>query len=205
MKKCGAGVGCCGDAAIYKSTSEGETLAVLPHHTCIPPRRSASIDRTLHSNFAPKMGPHQPFIYNPPSNVSNYGFDPKPYTRASMVPPVQRRPKSHQEGPLVDFNRHPDSWPMPPYGQTNAMPMHPNTKRNIKISRGIQLGLRILTMIGALGALICVICLNGTQGTETWLIRVPVSCENAILDFFARLTGSSPLWTFSLPATHCIT
>jgi len=57
------------------------------------------------------MGVEPPFIYDRPSvytfgNPSTRSFDPKAATRASWQPPPQR-PK--QDGPLIDFNKHPDS------------------------------------------------------------------------------------------------
>lgn len=128
--------------------------------------------------------PVQPYIYAPASHSQqdpfSNGFDPKPYTRASMVPRAPPKPKPKQEGPLLDFNRHPDSYPMVPYGLTNAMPMGPKTKRNVKIARGTQLGLRILEMIVALGMLVLVICINGTRAAESWIIRVAVGSTRTL-------------------------
>lgn len=57
------------------------------------------------------MGVEPPFIYDRPSaytfgSPTTHGFDPKAATRASWQPPLQ---KPKQDGPLIDFNKHPDS------------------------------------------------------------------------------------------------
>lgn len=51
-----------------------------------------------------------PFLYDPPSTWSfdgptGSGFNPKAVTQASWTP---RQPKPKPNGPLVNFNRHPD-------------------------------------------------------------------------------------------------
>ncbi len=54
------------------------------------------------------MGVEPPFLYDPPTkqNSSPYGggFNPKIVSQASLVPP---KPRPKQEGPLVNFNKHP--------------------------------------------------------------------------------------------------
>ena len=122
------------------------------------------------------MGGGQPYLYDPPkrySAVDPYdGFNPKAVTMASRQPPPPPKPKP--EGPLININRHPDSYLIVPYGNTNAKPMSPRTKANIKWARWIQLFFRVLQLLGAIGMLICVICIRGTQSTEGWIIRIPV-------------------------------
>lgn len=114
-------------------------------------------------------------MYDPPkrySAVDPYdGFNPKAVTMASRQPPPPPKPKP--EGPLININRHPDSYLIVPYGNTNAKPMSPRTKANIKWARWIQLFFRVLQLLEAIGMLICVICIRGTQGTEGWIIRIP--------------------------------
>ena len=58
--------------------------------------------------------------------------------------------------------------------------MSPRTKVKVKYSRFVQLGLRVLTLVGALGMLFCVICITKTSGAVTWLIRMGVSPINPI-------------------------
>jgi len=57
------------------------------------------------------MGVAPPFIYDRPSTYTfgaptNRGFNPKAVTQASWSSPA---PKHKKNGPLVDFNQHPDS------------------------------------------------------------------------------------------------
>jgi len=132
------------------------------------------------------MGNGQPYLYDAPA--ARYSqvfpekpFDPKVVTRGSYtsLPPVPKR-----EGPLINacdsrvslqnFNRHPDSYLVVPYGNLDAKPMNAKHKQWIKWSRWVQLGLRIAQLIGCLGLLICAICLKGMQDAEGWIIRLPV-------------------------------
>ncbi|KAL8940629.1 MAG: hypothetical protein Q9216_002708 [Gyalolechia sp. 2 TL-2023] len=122
-----------------------------------------------------------PFIYDKPSKYSFAGptdkvWDPKAVTRASYAASIPQPPKPKQEGPLIDakeFNRHPDSYFVVPYGNLNWKPMSPHTRKKVKYTRHVQLVLRICELLGALGLLFCVICIKGTQGSTGWIIRVP--------------------------------
>ncbi|CAG5153299.1 uncharacterized protein ALTATR162_LOCUS3119 [Alternaria atra] len=98
-------------------------------------------------------------------------FNPKAITMASRMPPPP--PKKKQEGPLIDFNKHPDSYLILPYGNTNAKPMSPKTKVFIDIARWTQFSLRILTLLGAVGVLLCGIFIRGAQDTEGYILRIP--------------------------------
>ncbi|KAL8825879.1 MAG: hypothetical protein Q9170_007619 [Blastenia crenularia] len=122
-----------------------------------------------------------PFIYDRPSEYSFSGpsdkaWDPKAVSRASWVASLPSPPKPKQEGPLIDareFNRHPDSYLVVPYGNLNWKPMSPRTRKKVTYVRHAQLFLRICQLLGALGLLFCVICIKGTQGSTGWIIRVP--------------------------------
>ncbi|KAE8853937.1 hypothetical protein HRS9122_00929 [Pyrenophora teres f. teres] len=98
-------------------------------------------------------------------------FDPKAVTRASRMPPSP--PKKKKEGPLIDFNKHPDSYLVLPYGNTNAKPMTNRIKIFINIARWTQFALRLLTLCGAVGVLLCGIFIQGAQDTEGYIMRVP--------------------------------
>ncbi|KAI9739194.1 MAG: hypothetical protein M1834_007407 [Cirrosporium novae-zelandiae] len=119
------------------------------------------------------MGIDPPFIYDPPSrySFSDRGFNPRAVTQASRSPPRSPRPK--QNGPLVNFNRHPDSYIATPYGNLNAKPMNPRIKLKVKYTRWVQLFFRICSLLGALGILFCVICVKGTSTSVAWIIRIP--------------------------------
>lgn len=122
------------------------------------------------------MGGDAPFLYDRPQSwnfgaptASSHGFNPKAATQASWVP---RTPKPTSSGPLVDFNKHPDSYLVVPYGNLNAQSMHPNTKKRVVRARSALLALRWLALLGAMGLLFCVIAINKTTTTVGWIIRV---------------------------------
>ncbi|OAL47514.1 hypothetical protein IQ07DRAFT_623245 [Pyrenochaeta sp. DS3sAY3a] len=116
----------------------------------------------------------QPYLYEPDRQSKNLpppaAFNPKAVTMASRMPPS---PKKKQEGPLVDFNKHPDSYLILPYGNTDAKPMHRKTKIFVKVARWIQLVFRVATLLGAVGALLCSIFIRGAQDTEGYIMRIP--------------------------------
>ncbi|CRG88918.1 hypothetical protein PISL3812_05953 [Talaromyces islandicus] len=114
-----------------------------------------------------------PFLYDPPSQWSFNdamagGFNPKAVTEQSRVPPP---PRHQPDGPLVGFNRHPDSW-VAPRQSTPYIPMSPYTKSRVKRTRVSQLLFRLVEIIGALCILFCVICINHTGVAVGWIIRV---------------------------------
>ncbi|KAF2842591.1 hypothetical protein M501DRAFT_924225 [Patellaria atrata CBS 101060] len=152
-------------------------------------------------------GPEQPFLYDSPARHSavypSNGFDPKPVTRASMAPPPPPKPK--REGPLIEINKHPDSYLMTPYGNLDAKSMSPGIKGRIKWVRWIQLFFRVLQLVGAIGMLICVICIKGVKASEGWIIRIPpgVDILNSIYAIYhlsrpakGRTPGSSASYHF---------
>lgn len=114
-------------------------------------------------------------------------FNPKAVTMASRLPPP---PKKKQEGPLIDFNRHPDSYLILPYGNRDVKPMGKRTKTYIKTARWTQLGLRVLTLLGAVGVLLCGIFIRGAGDTEGSIMRIPVctTCDRPVwlLTYTAR-------------------
>lgn len=119
------------------------------------------------------MGSGQPYLYDPPTLDSDpyKGFNPKAVTMASQMP-ARQQPK--HDGPLLNVNRHPDSYIVLPYGKTDAKPMSPRVKASVKWTRWIQLVFRVLQLVGAGGILICVICVRGAADTEGWILRIPV-------------------------------
>lgn len=125
------------------------------------------------------MGGGQPFLYAARAPVQysalDPGFNPKSVTQASYATPLPPRPK--QEGPLLSFNRHPDSYVVQPYGQLDCKPMSPNTKTKIKWTRSIQLASRILQLLGGIVIMIFVISIKGASDNEGWIIRLPVSVK----------------------------
>ncbi|KAF7125767.1 hypothetical protein CNMCM5793_002060 [Aspergillus hiratsukae] len=115
-----------------------------------------------------------PFLYGPPSSNSFYGptdrpFNPKAVTEASWTRP---QPKPKQKGPYVSFDRHPDSYSNLPDGVSRWTPMSPSTKGRVLYGRKVQLGLRLLALLGALGSLFCAIVIKNVAVSIIWIIRV---------------------------------
>jgi hypothetical protein len=120
-----------------------------------------------------------PYLYNPPKDYNAWdpynGFNPKAVSQASLV---RQPPRPKQVGPLIDLNRHPDTYPSTPFGRHDVQPMHKDTKKRVNRARVVQLILRVLQLIGAVGMLICVICIKIPRTAEGWMIRLPVSHQN---------------------------
>jgi hypothetical protein len=120
-----------------------------------------------------------------------YDFDPKAVTRASYYSIASSStPALKQEGPLIDFNRHPDSYIIVPTARSNVPPMHPNTKQRINTARWLQFALRLLQLVGALGALVCVIIIRGVNDVQGWILRIPVSI---VLNLDLHQVTNSPI------------
>lgn len=122
------------------------------------------------------MGRWQPYLYNAPDkesmDMTGGGFNPKAVTIASRLPPPT--PSKKPEGPLLNFNKHPDSYLVLPYGKTDAKPMNPKVKDVIKVVRWIQFGLRLVNLLGAIGVLLCGIFIKGAQTLENYIMKIPV-------------------------------
>ncbi|THW49165.1 hypothetical protein D6D25_04197 [Aureobasidium pullulans] len=131
------------------------------------------------------VGITPPYLFTPVNQKDTdpcYNFDPKAVTRASYysVASSTSSPKPKQEGPLIDFNRHPDSYIIIPSARPNVLPMHPKTKQRINTARWIQFTLRLLQLIGALGALICVIIIRGVNDVQGWILRIPPAVDAVV-------------------------
>lgn len=136
------------------------------------------------------VGITPPYLYTPASQRDAdpcYNFDPKAVTRAShySIASSTSSPKPKREGPLIDFNKHPDSYVIVSNARPNIPPMHPKTKQRIAAARWSQFALRLLQVLAALGALICVIIIRGVDDVQGWVLRVPVSMSLTL-----RLTDS---------------
>ncbi|PQE29109.1 P-loop containing nucleoside triphosphate hydrolase protein [Rutstroemia sp. NJR-2017a BBW] len=114
------------------------------------------------------MGINPPFLYDPVR--TDYSFDPKAVSRASLSPPAPR-PK-RPDGPLVSFNQHPDSYLIVPYGNINAEPMDPSVKKRVKLTRWALLGLRCVQLPVAVGLLVIMILITGVNASTGWILRV---------------------------------
>ncbi|KAL4879162.1 hypothetical protein BJY04DRAFT_103787 [Aspergillus karnatakaensis] len=115
-----------------------------------------------------------PFLYGHPDAFRFKGptdrtFNPKAVTEASWSRPL---PKPQPKGPLVSFNRHPDSYSNIPDGRSRWTPMSPRTKPKIIYGRKVQLGMRVFELIGALGSLFCAIVIKNVAASIIWIVRV---------------------------------
>lgn len=142
-------------------------------------------------------GSEPPYLYDAPKHrpiAYPYSeFDPKAATRDSWNRAADAaRPRPKQNGPLIDFNRHPDSYMIVTGTQVEFEPMPKNTKKWVAATRWVQFTLRVLQLFGALGALVCVICLKPTDGAQGWLIRIPVCSPQLRFLQCCQLTDVSP-------------
>ncbi|KAH8911352.1 hypothetical protein BR93DRAFT_943364 [Coniochaeta sp. PMI_546] len=96
-------------------------------------------------------------------------FDPKAVTRASFQ---AKRPRPKPDGPLVNFNRHPDAHEAPQQRSFYWKPMSGATKWWIKATRVIQLCLRVLELIAAIGVFVMFILMTNTGDLVAWVMRI---------------------------------
>ncbi len=126
----------------------------------------------------------QPYLYDPapapssPARRQTREFDTKTLMQATLHSPTRIRPRSDgvPSSSSMDFNKHPDSYLILPYGNVNAKPMSPRTRKTVTWTRKTQLVLRCLQLAGAVGLLVCVICLRKIEESLGWTLRIPVCC-----------------------------
>ncbi|KAF2722932.1 hypothetical protein K431DRAFT_283439 [Polychaeton citri CBS 116435] len=133
---------------------------------------------------APYMydGPSQQRIAYPYSH-----FNPRAVTQAEAEKAKRRSQQSEkpkQEGPLINFNQHPDSYMIIGGRQPDFKPLPPNTKKAITVVRWVQFAHRIINEISALGMLVCAILIKGMQGAERWLVTIPPAFD-ALITLYA--------------------
>lgn len=121
----------------------------------------------------------QPYIYEPQNRRIAYpysDFNPKAVTEASYQKlQAQQSPEKKKDGPLINFNAHPDSYMIVAGQNVNYRPMSPNTKKKVVVLRWTQFALRILQEISALGMLVAVVCIQGMITSMAWITRIAVS------------------------------
>ncbi|KAB5535254.1 hypothetical protein GE09DRAFT_1143185 [Coniochaeta sp. 2T2.1] len=118
------------------------------------------------------MGSQPPFLYQSENMYDGFPstpFDPKAVTRASFQ---AKRPRPKPDGPLVSINRHPDAHVAPTQRSFYWKPMSDTTKWWIKASRVIQLFLRVLELIAAVGVLVLFILMTNTTELVAWVMRI---------------------------------
>jgi hypothetical protein len=154
----------------------------LVNSTYIPSSRShilSGISSIVNSLSFTMGAGDAPYLYDPPSRrqiaYPYSDFDPKAVTRASWISASDSTiSKPKQQGPLIDFNRHPDSY-MVVAPQIQREPLPPNTKTKVIAARWVQFGFRLVQLLGAVGCLLCVIFVRNTETAQGWIMRIPVS------------------------------
>ncbi|KAH6659768.1 hypothetical protein BKA67DRAFT_652984 [Truncatella angustata] len=139
----------------------------------------------------------QPYLYDADRRDSfapTKGFDPKAITRASWEP--KPRP-TKREGPLVSFNRHPDLHEVPTGRTTSFRPMSYRTKGWIVWLRWVQMTLRCLEVIGALGVLALWILISNVEDLTAWIMRIAcgvvgINCIYGILHHMRPAGSRTP-------------
>ena len=107
-------------------------------------------------------------------------FNPRAATEATRKAEEERlREKPKPNGPLINFNQHPDSYMIVPGKNVNHKTMSKRTKKTVVVLRWTQLAFRILEEIGAIGLLICVVCLGNMESSMSYIVRIAVRYECA--------------------------
>ncbi|RAL66590.1 hypothetical protein DID88_006280 [Monilinia fructigena] len=114
------------------------------------------------------MGIQPPFLYDPVK--TDWSFDPKAVSRASLSPPAPR-PK-RPDGPLVNFNAHPDSYFVVPSGNVDSKTMDPSIKNRVKWTRKATLALRCFQLLAAVGLLTISILITGLDIISGWIMKL---------------------------------
>lgn len=125
----------------------------------------------------------QPYIYEPSlqnrRTVYPYSdFNPKSVSQASyqaLKRKEEQKKKAKQDGPLINFNQHPDSYMIVAGQNVQYKPMSAKTPKIVAGVRWTQFSLRILEEVGAIGLLVAVICLKNIETALSWIVRIAVS------------------------------
>ncbi|KAI1344574.1 hypothetical protein F5Y15DRAFT_366988 [Xylariaceae sp. FL0016] len=142
------------------------------------------------------MGFDQPYMYDSDlrdSRSPGKEFDPKAVTRASWEP-KPKKPK--QDGPLVNFNRHPDAHQVPTSRTYNFRPMSNTTKSWIKGMRYFQIFLRALELVGGIGLLVLMVLISNVDMLTSWVMRITPAvaalCSTYAIFHLARPARARP-------------
>lgn len=121
-------------------------------------------------------GSEQPYMYTPQRTVYPYSqFNPKAATQAahkSLEDEKKEKPK--QDGPLINFNQHPDSYMIVAQQNVKYKPMPARTKKEVTIVRWLQFVLRVIQELGAIALLVAVICTENVSVGIVWIMRLAV-------------------------------
>jgi hypothetical protein len=124
----------------------------------------------------------QPYIYTPQRTVYPFsGFNPKAASQAAYkAVEDEKKGKPKPDGPLVNFNAHPDSYMIVGAKDVKYKTMPARTKTEVITVRWVQFALRVMQEIGALGLFVCVICLQNVSLSIIWIMRLAVRIHAVI-------------------------
>ncbi|KAK5175549.1 uncharacterized protein LTR77_000688 [Saxophila tyrrhenica] len=124
-------------------------------------------------------GSDQPYMYTPQRTVYPFSnFNPKAVTQAEYKKVEdEQRSKPKPEGPLINFNAHPDSYMIVSGQNVKYNPMPARTKKEVTVLRWVQFALRVITEIAALGILVCVICTKKVDVSLVWIMRLAPAAD----------------------------
>ena len=107
---------------------------------------------------------------------------------------------------MVITNLKYSSYLVLPYGDSNAKPMNSSIKKKVKWTRLVQLILRCIELLGAIGLLATMTLMTGIDTLTAWLMRIPVSRKRTISRIILdhRLTLCSPVLAYSIRFTEYI-
>lgn len=92
---------------------------------------------------------------------------------------ARKRAGAGGNGPVVNFNQHPDSWTTIVAGHNvSYKPMPANTKTKVKAIRWTQFALRLIGGVGAVGLLACLVTLRNMPSVFSWITRIAVRTYN---------------------------
>ncbi|KAL2887134.1 hypothetical protein HOO65_050255 [Ceratocystis lukuohia] len=121
-------------------------------------------------------------------------FDPKAVTRESWKKP---KPKPPQDGPYISFNVHPDAYIQHLATSRTSWHLTKGSRQGIKWTRLLQLVLRILEALAAVGVLSLFIAFTKVPSTTSWVFRitggvVSLHCSYSTYHHYRSPVGRSP-------------
>jgi hypothetical protein len=118
----------------------------------------------------------QPYIYDRrPMTYAYSDFNPRAATEATRKAEEKwLKGKAKPDGPLINFNQHPDSYMVVPGKNVSHATMSKRTKTTVVALRWTQLAFRILEEVGAIGLLIGVVCLGNMESSMSYIVRIAV-------------------------------
>ncbi|KAL5629611.1 hypothetical protein BROUX41_001217 [Berkeleyomyces rouxiae] len=124
-------------------------------------------------------------------------FDPKAVTRESWKKP---KPRPARDGPYISFNVHPDAYVQHYTGSKSSWRLSNLCRQAMKWTRILQLVLRVLQAVAAIGVLGLFIAFIKLPATTSWIFRIAggvasLHCTYSAYHHFRSPVGRSPAST----------